>query len=322
MKRMKEKILKPLSGFRYRKEFNIPFWQWPSFLFSLMGVINVSSCLFFYLIGQKYIKKPEIVVLITLGIAAFLFIISYAVTRSLNNLVELNRAKAEFIKIVSHQLRAPLTNIRWSIEFLISRRKERRDKDDLGEEEYLNMIRENSKRLENLLSDLLIVNRLKEESFFENKEKFNFIETIKEAIKDFQYFARSSNVELVTKVIDRPVYVNGNRLLLEIAFENIVRNAIGFNRPGGKVEIALTYHPDQILVTVKDEGEGIRKEERKYIFQRFFRGSNAFELKPQGTGLSLYITKEIIAKHNGKIWFKTKEGLGTTFYFTLPIIKR
>ena len=320
---MEENSKKNLGGFSSFKEPDLPIWQSPPFLFTLMGLINIVSCAFFYFIGQRYIKNPVTVALVTLGIAAVLFIISYAVSRSLDNLVELNKVKTEFIKIVSHQLRAPLTNIRWSIEFLISRRKERKDNSkNEADDEYLSMIRENSKRLENLLSDLLIVNRLKEESFFKNKEKVDFIETIKEAIKDFQYLAKTSNVTLVTRVIDKPIYVFGDKLLLEMAFENIVRNAIGFSRDGGKVEISLMYHPGHILVVVKDYGIGIASGDKKYIFQRFFRGRGTLQNKPQGTGLSLYITKTIITKHNGRIWFKSKEGVGTTFFFTLPIIKK
>jgi signal transduction histidine kinase len=320
MNLMKEKHSKTLSGFSSLKEPDLPIWQSPSFLFSLMGLINLASCLFFYFIGQRYIKSPTTVVLVTLGIAFFLFIIAYAVSRSLENLVELNKTKTEFIKIVSHQLRAPLTNIRWSIEFLISKRKDKGNEDgDKLEEEYLGMIKENSKRLENLLSDLLIVNRLKEDGFFENKEKLDFIPIIKEAIKDFQYFAKTSNVTLLTKMIDKPVYVYGNKLLLEMALENIVRNAIGFSKEGGIVGISLTYNPKYILIAVRDYGVGIPSKDKKYIFQRFFRGKAAFQNKPQGTGLSLYITKAIILKHNGKIWFKSKEGEGTTFFITLPI---
>jgi signal transduction histidine kinase len=322
MNLMKEKSSKPLNGFSSVREPDLPIWQSPSFLFSLMGGINLASCVFFYFIGQKYIKKPEMVVLITLGIATLLFIVAYAISRSMENLVELNKSKTEFIKIVSHQLRAPLTNIRWSIEFLISKRKENpNEEDDKLEDEYLSMIRENSKRLVNLLSDLLIVNRLKEEGFFKNKEKLDFIQTIKEAIKDFQYLAKTSNVTLITRVIDKPIYVYGNKLLLEMAFENIVRNAINFSKAGGKVEISLTYSPKSILIAVKDEGAGISVKERKYIFQRFFRGKDAFHTQPQGTGLSLYITKAIITKHDGRIWFKSKTGVGTTFFFTLPIKK-
>jgi len=316
---MKRKFSQFFGAFSHCRAYDIPIWQCPSFLFTAMGAINLASCLFFYFIGGTYIKKPEIIALITLGIASLLFIIAFAVSRSLERLAEVNRNKTEFIKIVSHQLRAPLTNIRWSIEFLMSRRKDKLSVEK--ENEYFGLIKENSERLENLLSDLLIVDRLRDESFFRYKDTVNFIDIIKEVIKDYQFLSKASNIEIVTKIIDQTVNVYGNKLLLEIALEKIFKNAIIFNKSGGKTEISLTRYPRYITVAVKDEGPGIPKSDRKYIFQRFFRGPKAFHTQTQGTGLGLYIARAIILKHGGTIWYRTKEGQGTVFYFSLPTIK-
>lgn len=300
-------------------DYDIPLWQCPSFLFLLMGAINLASCLFFYFLGGRYIKNTETIVLITLGIASLLFIVAYAISRSLEHLVELNRTKTEFIQIVSHQLRAPLTNIRWSIEFLLTKR--RNQPGDKNEDEYFGLIKENSQRLENLLSDLLIVSRLKEEGFFKHKEKINFVDVIKKIVSDYQSFAKALNVSITTKIIDKPILIEVNRLLVETALENIVKNAIVFNKKGGNVEIFTKEYPKYIQIGVRDEGQGIVQADRKHIFKSFFRGKGAFQSQAQGTGLGLYIAKAIITRYGGKIWFDTQEGKGTTFYITLPIKK-
>ena len=318
---MNDKDKKPFRVFSNCQEYSIPIWQCPAFLFSVMGIINVTSCLFFYFLGGRYIKEPSMLAIIILGIATFMFFLAYAVTRSVEKLMEINRNKTEFIKIVSHQLRAPLTNIRWSIDFVMSNRKGKTEVNVEKEKDYFELIKENSQRLEDLLSDLLIVNRLNEENFFKYKEDVNFVDVIKETLQDYKYLAKASNVEIITRVIDKPVYVFANKILIETAFENLVKNSIIFNKQGGKVEISLFRHPKEILVAVKDEGPGIPKADRKYIFQRFFRGSKAFHTQTQGTGLGLYIAKAVITKHGGKIWFKTKEGQGTTFFITLPMRK-
>jgi two-component system sensor histidine kinase VicK len=105
---------------------------------------------------------------------------------------------------------------------------------------------------------------------------------------------------------------------IKLALQNLVDNAIAYTPSGGKVEVSLKRKKNCVEVAVKDTGVGIPKEQASRVFSKFFRGSNVVKLDTEGTGLGLYITKNIIEKHGGKIWFESKEGKGTTFYFTLP----
>jgi len=296
------------------QKYNLPLWECPSFLFFLMGVINILSCVFFYFLGRRYIDDPRIVALGILVIATIWFVISFAITRGLEELAQVNKVKEEFIDIVSHQLRTPLTNLKWATEFLLGRQ-------DLTEEskEYYSIIKENSQRLENLLNDLLIVARLRENGVFKIQEKFSLNELIDEVIRSHKAFADASNIQIETENLEEPVLLATNRTMLKTALENLINNAITYNKPQGKVKISLKREPKRIVIEVADTGIGISKQDQKYLFQKFYRGSNAAQINTRGTGLGLYIVKEVIKKLGGRVWFKTKLNKGSTFYISLPI---
>jgi signal transduction histidine kinase len=311
---MKIKILEKLNQALGCQRYDLSLWECPTFLFLLMGLINIGSCLFFYFLGRRYIDDPRLIALGVLLIAAVFFIISFAIIRGVEELAEANKVKEEFIDIVSHQLRSPLTNLRWAIEFLIG-------KDNISEQErqYYSIIKENSQRLENLLNDLLIVARIKENGIFRLKEKFSLNELIQEVVRGYQSFAKASNVQIEVELLKEPVILVTNRTMLKTVLENLLSNAIIYNKPQGKVKISLEKRPKKIVVAVKDTGMGISKRDQKYIFQKFFRGKNAAQINARGTGLGLYIVKEVLKKMKGRAWFKTKVGEGSTFYISLPI---
>lgn len=98
----------------------------------------------------------------------------------------------------------------------------------------------------------------------------------------------------------------------------MIDNAIHYTMPGGKVTVILTGDKNEIKITVKDTGIGIPQNQQERVFSKFFRAANAMRVQTDGTGLGLFITKNIIEAHGGKIWFESEEGKGTTFYFTLP----
>ncbi len=106
---------------------------------------------------------------------------------------------------------------------------------------------------------------------------------------------------------------------IKLAINNLLNNAIRYTPPGGRVKIGLSYGIKEIGFRIQDSGVGIPKNQQKRVFSRFFRGSNITKMKTEGTGLGLFITKNIIESHRGKIWFESEENKGTTFYFTLPI---
>ncbi|OIO46284.1 MAG: hypothetical protein AUJ31_02235 [Parcubacteria group bacterium CG1_02_39_15] len=311
-----KEIFAQLNIFTQCGKYGVSLWQCPQFLFLIMGVVIIGSTLAAYAIGSRYIEEPQIVALIVLVVTAVLFMVAASITRSFERLAEANRMKSEFVSVVSHQLRSPLSNFRWAIELLMSGRIGQIEEKQL---EYFKILKENSNRMKELVSDLLTVSRIETAELPTKKEECHLEDIIKDFIKEFQPFATASNVEIAFKPqLNLPkVLVDASQIKLVI--ENLLDNAIRYIKEPGKVEIRLERQNEQLYFEIKDTGVGIPKDDQKYIFQKFFRSENIMRHQTQGTGLGLYIARAIIEKLGGKIGFKSQEGKGSTFYFTLPI---
>jgi len=311
-----KKISSQLNIFAQCKKFGLPLWQCPQFLFLIMGIIIIGSIVTSYAIGIRYIEDPEMVALVSLLIALILFVIAFTITRSFERLAEANRMKSEFISIVSHQLRSPLSNLRWAIELLISGRL---GKIEEQQTEYFKILKENSHRMEELVQNLLIVSRIETAALPSKKQEFSLEDLIRELIKEFELFAKASNVEIFFEPqVNLPkIFTDPSQIKLVV--ENLLDNAIRYVKEKGKVLIKLEERGQNFYFEIKDNGVGIPKDDQKYIFQKFFRSENVMRYQTQGSGLGLYISKAITEKLGGKIGFKSQEGVGSTFWFTLPI---
>lgn len=298
------------------QRYGLSLWQCPSFLFLVMGIIIIVSTLFIYVVGNRYIENPEVVALITLFISFILFIIGTTIVHSFEKLAEANRLKSEFISVVSHQLRSPLSNLKWAIELLMSGR--------LGEikekqTDYFRILKENNARMEELVQDLLTVSRIETATLPLKKIKTSLENLIEKLISEFEPFAKASNVEIkFEKEKNLPsVLLDPDQIRLVV--ENLLDNAIRYIRDKGEVRISLEKKGKNLYFEIKDNGVGIPKDDQKYIFQKFFRSSNVLRYQTEGSGLGLYIAKSIVERSGGKIGFKSKENKGSTFWFTLPI---
>lgn len=298
------------------KKYGLSLWQCPQFLFLIMGIIIIISSLVTWAIGTRYIDNPETVALIVLLITAILFIISFTIIRSFERLAEANRMKSEFINIVSHQLRSPLSNLRWAIELLMSGRL---GKIEEKQTEYFRILKENSARMGELVSDLLIVSRIETATLPLIKQEFSLEDLTKKLISEFEPFARASNVEIDFDIEPNLPKVFNDPSQIRQVIENLLDNAVRYIKDKGRAEIKLKKKNKDVCFEIKDDGVGIPKEDQKYIFQKFFRSKNILKYQTKGTGLGLYIAKSIIERSGGKIGFKSQEGVGSTFWFTLPI---
>jgi len=311
------------------KRYGISLWQYPQFLFLVMGLVITTSTLTAYAIGTRYIEEPRMVALMVLLTTAILFIIAVIITNSFERLAEANRMKSEFVSIVSHQLRSPLSNLKWAIELLMSGKL---GKIEEKQTEYFKILKENSDRMGELIKDLLIVSRIETAKLPIKKMEFSLEDLVKELIKEFTPFAQASNVEIeiLTKENLPKIFADPSQIRLVI--ENLLDNAIRYIKGRGVVEIKIESQARRKFLTenlgrqdknlyleIRDTGVGIPKEEQKYIFQKFFRSENALRYQTQGSGLGLYISKAIIEKSEGKIGFKSQKGIGSTFWFTLPL---
>lgn len=294
------------------RKYNVPLWQCPQFLFLIMGIIIIGAAITAYLIGTHYIEDPQLIALIVLTLSGTLFIFAYIINVSFEKLAEASRIRTEFVRIVSHQLRSPVTNLSWAIDSLMA--------GDLGriaesQLEYFKILKENSTRMKELIKDLLITSRIEEGALPIKKEKVSLIEVIKSLVSEFQPFARASNVEIGFSFDENLPKILTDPQQIKVAVENLLDNAIRYSQRKGEIKIRLERKGDDIYFEIKDSGVGIPQEDQKYIFQKFFRSKSK---EKGGTGLGLFITKSIIEKLGGKIWFESEEDKGTIFYFTLP----
>jgi len=233
----------------------------------------------------------------------------------------IERMKTEFVSLSAHQLRTPLSAIKWTLRMLLD--------GDLGkitaeQKEFLEKTYKSNERMINLINDLLDVTRI-EEGRYLDKPVFTNIEPIVQfVINSFKNEIERKGLELEfikpsseEKIPEVKIDVEKIRL----AIQNLLENAIRYTKAGGKITVSLKHREDKIEFSIKDTGVGIPKDQQARVFSKFFRGSNVIRLETEGSGLGLFITKNIIEAHGGRIWFESKEGEGTTFYFTLPIKK-
>ena len=231
-----------------------------------------------------------------------------------------DRMKSEFVTLAAHQLRTPLSAVKWSLRMLLD--------EDLGKlsKEQKNFLQDTYKtneRMISLVNSLLNVSEIEEGKYL-SKIVLSSIEDIIQSIVDAhkkEVKKRKLKFEFKKPEEQLP------KLMLDvkkmrIAIKNIFDNALKYTLPGGKVSISLKKDEKEIEVQIQDTGVGIPQEQQGKVFTKFFRGDNVIKIETEGTGLGLFMSKNIIEAHGGRIWFESREGKGSSFYFTIPIKER
>ncbi len=324
MKQILKNFFEQLNVVGQCRKYNLPLRQCPQFLFLMMGNINVAAMVAAYVIGIRY-GDPEMVSLIALSLSVVLLTISFVITRSFEQLAEANRLKTEFVNIVSHQIRSPLTNLKWIVEILTSGVLGRTEN---KQTEYFKILKENLERMQKLVSELLTVSRIESDKIVLKKENFSLQNMAGDLIKEFEPISKSSNVAVEAEFSAGTPPVNGDPFQILQVLENLIYNAIRYIGFAGE-EIARGKNPARVVVKiygkgnfvfceVSDNGIGIPVKDQKYIFQKFFRADNVRRYQTGGSGLGLYIAKNIIDNSGGKIGFFSRQGEGTTFWLKLP----
>ena len=310
------KILDQLNIFKQSRRYGTSLWQFPQFLFLVMGIIIIAFITTTYAIGNLFIDEPEIVALIVLVISVFLLIITYTAVRGFEKLADANRLKSEFVSIVSHQIRAPLSNLRWAIELLMSGRLGPIEAEQL---DYFKILKENMGRMKELVNDLLVVSRIEQGTLSRIETKIDLPDLARSVISGFTIFAKASNIEINLEADPNLPQLKIDSSQMKLIVENLIDNAIRYSKAKGKVYIKINRQNGKIFFEIKDNGVGIPDKDQRFIFEKFFRSSNALKYQTQGSGLGLFIIKSIVEKEGGKIWFESEEDKGSTFFFTLPI---
>jgi len=242
------------------------------------------------------------------------------IQQQVNELEEMDRMKEEFASMITHELKTPLVPIKGYCKMLI-------DPDMFGEinkdqTEAINEIYENADRLERLIADVLDAQKLDMKKMTFRKEKFDVAELMNKITKDSSVMMKDKQIEFVnyTDRNEIPMTSDGGRIRQVI--ENLIKNAVDFvPKEGGKIEIEAKKEDSGVTFYVKDNGIGIPEEKQKNLFKKFFQADTTQTRKHGGTGLGLAICKGLVEGLGGRIWFESKVGKGTNFYFSIPMEK-
>ena len=229
---------------------------------------------------------------------------------------EVDRVKTDFISIASHQLRTPLSAIRWFSEMLSA--------GDAGklkpeQQEFVDNITQSTRRMIELVGSLLSISRLESGRVAVNPHPTDIKELIEKVVSELKTEITDRHQQIVVEVDPGLPKMNIDPRLVGQVYMNLLTNAIKYTPNSGRVTVRVMATGDDMVSEIKDNGYGIPKEEQSKIFDRFFRATNVIKVETDGTGLGLYLIKTIVESAGGRVWFESAEGQGTTFWFTLPL---
>lgn len=231
---------------------------------------------------------------------------------------ELDRLKSDFVAVVSHEVRTPLTSINGSLELLGD---ERFHTLPAPQKELLGICQANTQRLISLINDILDFSKLESSRLSLNFEQMDVGRVLVEAVENIRSLAGSRGVELDLKIDPSAGAVEADPMRVGQVATNLIGNAIKFSPEKGRIEVFASGDSSTVTVSVKDYGRGIAQRDINRLFQRFAQLDSSTTRKAGGTGLGLVISKGIVEQHGGKIWVESALGRGSTFSFSLPRLR-
>ncbi len=234
--------------------------------------------------------------------------------RTNDKLRKLDETKDDFISMASHQLRTPLTSVKGYVSMVLD--------GDAGsiskvQRKLLTQSFISSQRMVYLISDLLNVSRLKTGNFILEPVPSNLAKVVQEEVSQLQETAKGRNLELTYHKPEQfPVLMLDETKLRQVVM-NFIDNAVYYTPSGGHITVSLVDKPKTIELTVADDGIGVPRQDQHHLFTKFFRAHNAKRSRPDGTGLGLFMAKKVIVAQGGAVIFKSQEGRGSTFGFSL-----
>jgi len=238
-------------------------------------------------------------------------------SRANERLAELDVAKSDFVSVAAHQLRTPLTGIKWSYAALLepdtgSLNPAQKEIVETGLASISNTI--------DLINDLLNVAHVEEGKMKFEIKRQSIVPIAQKAIANIKLVADEKKIAISVKMPDNSgfpdVDIDADKMGLALA--NLMDNAVKYTPTGGRIDFSLSQEQGFIKIVVQDSGIGIPKNQKNRLFSKFFRADNATAVQTSGTGLGLYMVKKIIDRHGGKIAVDSEEGKGTAFIITIP----
>ncbi len=236
--------------------------------------------------------------------------------RTSEELKQLDHLKSDFVSMVSHELRSPLTNIAGAIELMLQ-------EEELSDEyvrKMLTIMGEQSERLIRLVKGVLDISRIQAGRLHLDRKEVDILATMERVVATVQPTTAFHWFELPPVHHCPPVWGDEDRI--EEIFLNLLDNAVKFSPAGGPVKIAMEISECETIISITDPGIGIARAKLDKIFQKFHRLDSEDSRETYGHGLGLYITKALVEAHGGSIWVESVEGEGSTFSFTLPLVSK
>jgi signal transduction histidine kinase len=245
--------------------------------------------------------------------------------------IEIDRAKSDFVALASHQLRTPLSIIKWYVDFMLE--------EDAGplnpdQKRYLKEVYKSNEHLIELVNALLDVSRIDVGTFAIKPEPSDLVQIANSALEAIGKDIAEKNIQLIKNFDKGLPNINLDPKLTKVVFQNILYNSVKYTPKGGIIGVNIKKRQNDILIEMFDSGCGIPPGSQPKIFTKLFRAENVKKIESEGTGLGLYIVKAIVDKSGGKIWFESKykepkDGeaqaknekgdINTTFYISIPL---
>ncbi len=229
----------------------------------------------------------------------------------------IEKIKSEFVSVAAHQLRTPLSGIKWTLRTILD------EKEGISEEQFnfVEKAYEANERMVNLVNDLLNVSRIEEGRYMYKPKKADLMETIKPIIDSYEEKIKEKGLKFEKKEPKEQLpKLKIDTEKIGMIAHNFLDNALKYTKEG-KITFAIELldKEDKVKLSVSDTGVGIPEDQQERMFNKFFRAANVMRMETEGSGLGLFIAKNIIEAHGGNVGFTSKEGEGSTFFCTLPI---
>lgn len=249
----------------------------------------------------------------------------FELSRANQRLETLEEAKSKFVSVTAHQLRTPLSAIKWTFDMVLT--------GGLGpvnseQKEFLSKGFDSTQRMIRIVNDLLHVDQMDTDKIDLKYEKVNLNSLLESVSFEFTNQATSKEIKFEVKAPVKALpEIEADQVKLRIVLENLIDNAIKYTPKGGAVTVTLSdaklnTAQSMVEIIVSDSGIGIPESEKSKIFSKFFRATNAIRTEPDGSGIGLYISKDIIEKHGGSLWYESSPEKGSSFHLALPLRQR
>lgn len=293
-------------------------WQCPPVLFIGMGAFIILSMLATYALAQRYTQEPEIAALAVIGIAAVSLAIGTFIISGFNRLAESHRMKSRFISLASHQLRSPLSVLKWTLEMA---RSDYRTYSPQQLEACMTSLATATESMVRLVDSLIDINRIEAGTLVLHTEPVAPAQIATKALEHFEALLTVSRVRATLEISKDLPAIAGDPGRVVAILQRLIDNAIRYTPAGGAVTVRVNQIGAYVMFSVEDTGIGIAKQDQPHVFEKFFRSAGATRMQTEGVGTGLYVARAIIEKLGGTIGFTSAEGIGSRFFFTLPIAR-